>query len=136
MSRRLKEYLEKFAKHVLTEEGFCDHKMEWTTGGDILIGKKILIDESAQTDYDWLAKERVLHEIAHIRTLQPKGSQHTEVFFDEYAMLVGKYMGTSRKTRKEDSERRNGMKDYIAGFLVCLAAFGLGVLVGWSIWSL
>lgn len=86
-----REQQEAFAAHVLRELGLHSYKMEWTTAGDILIGTTIYIDERHIDEYPWVAKENILHEIAHIATW-PEDDRHGELFFKEYVRLLNKFM--------------------------------------------
>ena len=88
-----KSAIEDFAAMVLRECSY-HHQMKWTTAGDILIGKIIYIDESHIDDYPYMAKERVLHEIAHIDT-HPQDDRHGEIFHTRLAELIEQFMGCS-----------------------------------------
>lgn len=91
--------IECFARMVLGE---CDYheSMKWTTAGDILIGDTIYIDESHIGEYPYIAKERVLHEIAHIDTW-PRDDRHGELFHSRLAELIGRFMGLAGKVEEE-----------------------------------
>ena len=86
-----KSQIEDFAKKVL--EG-CDYPytMKWTMAGDIMIEPYIYIDESHINEYPYMAKERVLHEIAHIDTW-PEDDWHGEIFHTRLAELIEQFMG-------------------------------------------
>ncbi len=86
-----KAEIEKFAEMVLRECNYS-HQMKWTTAGDILIGNIIYIDESHIDEYPYMAKERVLHETAHIDT-HPQDDRHGELFHRRYAELVMQFLG-------------------------------------------
>ncbi len=83
--------IEDFASYVLKDEGYSNHKMEWTTAGDILIGDTIYIDERHIDGYPWESKEIVLHEVAHIDTW-PEDMRHGELFYSRYVELLEKFM--------------------------------------------
>ena len=85
-----KGQIEAFADMVLRECGY-PHRMEWTTAGDILIGEIIYIDERHINEYPYMAKERVLHEIAHIDTW-PQDQTHGELFHRRLAELINRFM--------------------------------------------
>jgi len=85
-----KSQIEDFADMVLKECGY-PYTMEWTTAGDILILPYIYIDEHHINEYPWVAKEVVLHEIAHIDTW-PQDDRHGEIFFARYAELIIQFM--------------------------------------------
>lgn len=86
-----KQQIEEFASYVLSELKLSDYKMEWTTAGDILIGRTIYIDERHIDAYPWEAKQIVLHEIAHIHTW-PEDMKHGELFFGEYIRLLNRFI--------------------------------------------
>lgn len=86
--------IEDFASMVLKECGY-PHQMEWTTAGDILIGDIVYIDERHINEYPYMAKERVLHEIAHIDTW-PQDNRHGEMFHSRLADLIKQFMGTMK----------------------------------------
>ena len=85
-----KAEIEDFATMVLKE---CDYPytMKWTTAGDIVIEPFIYIDERHINEYPYMAKERVLHEVAHIDT-HPQDDRHGELFHRRYAELVNRFL--------------------------------------------
>lgn len=88
-----KPQIEDFASMVLRECGY-PHQMKWTTAGDILIGEIVYIDERHINEYPYMAKERVLHEIAHIDTWS-QDDRHGEIFHTRLAELIEQFMGRS-----------------------------------------
>ena len=93
-----KKQIEDFASMVLRECGYS-HTMEWTTGGNILIGEIVYIDERNIETYPYLAKYWILHEIAHIDTW-PQDDRHGELFHTRLAELIEQFMGC--KSRKAE----------------------------------
>ncbi len=93
-----KVQIEDFAAMVLRECGY-PHQMEWTTAGDIVIGEIIYIDERHINEYPYMAKERVLHEIAHIDT-HPQDDRHGEIFHTRLAELIEQFMGLKSVKKK------------------------------------
>ena len=89
-----KSEIEDFAAMVLRECGY-PHRMEWSTAGDILIGEIIYIDERHIDEYPYMAKERVLHEVAHIGTW-PQDDRHGEIFHTRLAELIKQFMGAMK----------------------------------------
>ena len=85
------EQCEAFAHKVLDAE-FPTNVFAWTDAGSILIGQTVYLDRRWIGKYPWEAKERILHEIAHIRTW-PEDDTHGELFHREYARLVLCYLG-------------------------------------------
>ncbi len=83
--------IEDFACMVLRECGYA-YAMEWTTAGDIMTGTAVYIDETHIGEYPWMAKQVVLHEIAHIDTW-PQDDRHGELFHRRYAELVMQFLG-------------------------------------------
>ncbi len=86
-----KSEIENFAAMVLRECCY-DYTMKWTIAGDILIGEIIYIDERHINEYPYMAKERVLHEVAHIDTW-PEDDRHGEIFHTRLAELIEQFMG-------------------------------------------
>lgn len=86
-----KSQIEDFASMVLHKCGY-PHRMKWTTAGDILIGEIVYIDERHINEYPYMAKERVLHEVAHIDTW-PQDDRHGEIFHTRLAELIEQFMG-------------------------------------------
>ena len=80
-----------FTLFVLFSE-FPDYKMKWTTGGNICIRKSqtLCIDKKHKNKYVWQAKEIVLHECAHINTIND--TTHGQEFYKEYIRLLKKYI--------------------------------------------
>ncbi len=90
-----KKQIEEFAGMVLRECGY-DYTMKWTTAGDILIGNIIYIDKSHINEYPYMAKERVLHEVAHIDTW-PQDDRHGELFHSRLAVLIEQFIGMTAR---------------------------------------
>lgn len=86
-----KQEIEDFAFAVLYRE-FPDYKMKWTRGGGICIRKSkiIYIDKRFIGKYPWVAKEHILHECAHIKTVDDM--VHGEDFYKEYIRLLKLFM--------------------------------------------
>jgi len=89
-----KSQIEDFAAMVLGECGYS-YTMKWTTAGDIVIEPFIYIDERHIDEYPYMAKERVLHEVAHIDTW-PQDDRHGEVFHSRLADLIKLFMGAMK----------------------------------------
>ena len=85
-----KSEIEDFTTMVLRECNY-PHQMEWTTAGDILIGKIIYIDKRHINEYPYMVKERVLHEVAHIDA-HPQDDRHGEIFHARLVELINKFM--------------------------------------------
>jgi predicted metal-dependent hydrolase len=100
MGAATEEEVEEFAQAVFNaEELFNEWRFRWTSakpGVCVLKTKTIFIPQTIIGDYPWQAKEYVLHEMAHIRTLD-KERGHGPVFYQEYARLVLRHMVTEPK---------------------------------------
>ena len=86
-----REEAETFAAHVL-EELCLVWKMKWTKcSGGICLKKsgEILIPERMIGQCPWVAKEYVLHEVAHIFT---DDNAHGEEFYKSYIALLRRFM--------------------------------------------
>lgn len=86
-----KKEIERFASGVIKELKLEGWKMKWTTAGDICIrdSKIIYIDKSAIHKYPWDAKQRVLHELAHIFTMN---KFHGPAYFGKYVKLLKRFL--------------------------------------------
>lgn len=85
-----------FAANVLKELGLDDWCMKWTTDrSECIRDMKLLFIYSRKKrfriypGYPWEVKEIILHEIAHIFTLD---SAHGAGFYTEYIKLLTKFM--------------------------------------------
>ena len=87
-----KKNIRAFAVRVL-----ADLRLDWemrlitdSTGICIHKSREICVPVRMVGQYDWVAKEYVLHEVAHISTVS-----HGKDFYEEYAALLVKYMTES-----------------------------------------
>ena len=103
-----KEQIEEFASMVLRECGY-EYTMKWTTAGDIVIEPYIYIDERHINEYPYMAKERVLHEIAHIDT-HPQDDRHGELFHTRLAELIEQFMGLKSRVQIPSPDKEKGGK--------------------------
>lgn len=92
MGSMTREEMEVFAAQALKE--FPGWKMKWTVtkpGICLHKSKQILIPDTVIGQYPWMAKEYILHEVAHIKTW-PRDMQHGEEFYREYILLLNIFM--------------------------------------------
>lgn len=87
--------LEQYAKTVLQKTKLEGWKMLWTKCPDGYCNhesKTFRIPERMILAYDWVAKEYVLHEVAHALSGE-EGNRHGKVFYEKYAMLLVPFIG-------------------------------------------
>lgn len=93
-----KRQIENFARKVFKSPEFINWQMEWTEDsvGMCARGSKIIyIPKRMIGQYPWVAKEYVLHEVAHIYT--EEDSSHGENFYKEYIRLLNQFMSEGKK---------------------------------------
>lgn len=82
----------KFCREVLDAEGYINTVVEISEAEpSICFNNKILLRERIVAGYRWQALEEVLHEIAHVDTLNDDKA-HGTVFYEKYAYLIKKYL--------------------------------------------
>lgn len=81
-----------FCRKVLDTEGHKNIKVEISDAEpSICLNNKILLRKGIISGYRWQALEEVLHEIAHVDTLNDD-KVHGTVFYEKYAYLIKKYL--------------------------------------------
>ena len=116
MGSMAKEDAERFARMVLDCEKYSGWGMQWGCAPSICLRdrKLIIIREKIIGWYPWQVKEEILHEIAHIPTIEDKG--HGTIFYEEYVRLLKKYMASREQEKIYWDRKLKSKKEYLVGF--------------------
>lgn len=92
--------VEKFVACVMRTLDLDGWRMEWTGCGDLCEKNRhiIFIDKAVIGKCPWQAKERVLHETAHIFT---DDKFHSSSFYREYVHLLNTFMVIGRNKKEK-----------------------------------